>query len=155
MFIPDPGSEFFPSRIRDTHFFHLGSRIRIKEFKYFKPKYGFKAPGNMIRVVHPGSGSRTRFLPIPDSGSMVQKGTGTRIRIRNTDRKEALGKGTFKKQMKKTSKMQTCRQPKPKHGTKRDSVTRGGGVRLTWHHHLGTVHGELRIRVRGKEHHLG
>jgi hypothetical protein len=40
--IPDHGSEFF----------HLGSRIRIKEFKYFNPKNGFKALENMIRVVH-------------------------------------------------------------------------------------------------------
>jgi hypothetical protein len=41
--------------------------------------------------------------------------------------------------------------------SQRDGVTRRGrgGVRLTWHDHLGTVHGELRIRVRGKEHHLG
>ncbi len=35
--------------------------IRIKEFKYFNPKNGFQALGNMIRVVHtepnPGSGS--------------------------------------------------------------------------------------------------
>jgi hypothetical protein len=35
-----PGSEFFPSlaRISDPNFFHPGSRIRIKEFKYFNPK---------------------------------------------------------------------------------------------------------------------
>jgi hypothetical protein len=38
-------------------FFHPGSRIRIKEFKYFNPKNCFQALGNMIRVVHPGSGS--------------------------------------------------------------------------------------------------
>ncbi len=49
MFIPDPiffhpGSELFPSR------------IRIKEI-IFNPKNGFSALGNMIRVVHPGSGS--------------------------------------------------------------------------------------------------
>jgi hypothetical protein len=43
MFIPDPGSEFFPSR------------IRIKEFKFSNPKTCFKAVGKMIRVVHPGS----------------------------------------------------------------------------------------------------
>ncbi len=41
MFIPDPGSEFFPSRISDPNCLHPGSRIRIKEFKYFKPKKGF------------------------------------------------------------------------------------------------------------------
>ncbi len=29
MFIPDPGSKFFPSRIPDSNFFHPGSRIRI------------------------------------------------------------------------------------------------------------------------------
>jgi hypothetical protein len=34
--VPDPGSDFFPSRIRI--FFYPGSRIRIKEFKYFNPK---------------------------------------------------------------------------------------------------------------------
>jgi hypothetical protein len=33
-----PGTEFFPSRISDPNFFHPGSRIRIKEFKYFNPK---------------------------------------------------------------------------------------------------------------------
>ncbi len=64
MFIPDPtffypGSELFPSR------------IRIKEFKDFDPKNGFKALGNMIRVVHPGSRIRIlTFYPtrIPDPG---------------------------------------------------------------------------------------
>jgi hypothetical protein len=42
----------------------------------------------MIWVVHPGSGSRDPdydFLPIPDPGSRGQKGTGSRIRIRNTE----------------------------------------------------------------------
>jgi hypothetical protein len=34
----------------------------------------------MIRVVHTGSD----FLPIPDPGPRGQKGTGSRIRIRNT-----------------------------------------------------------------------
>jgi hypothetical protein len=43
--IPDSGSEFSLSR------------IRIKEFKYFNPKNCFQALGNMIRVVHPGTGS--------------------------------------------------------------------------------------------------
>ncbi len=44
-------SEIF---IPDPNFFHPGSQIRIKELKYFNPKI---ALGNMIRVVHPGSGS--------------------------------------------------------------------------------------------------
>jgi hypothetical protein len=38
----------------------------------------------MIRIVHPGSGSGF-FLPIPDIGSRGQKGTGSRIRICNTE----------------------------------------------------------------------
>jgi hypothetical protein len=40
----------------------------------------------MIRVVHPGSGSwmDPDFLPIPDPGYRGQKGTVSRIRIRNT-----------------------------------------------------------------------
>ncbi len=37
MFIPDPGSDFFPSWIPDPNFLHPGSRI-LKEFKYFNPK---------------------------------------------------------------------------------------------------------------------
>jgi hypothetical protein len=35
MFIPHPGSDFFPFQNPGTKFFHPGSRIRIKEFKYF------------------------------------------------------------------------------------------------------------------------
>jgi hypothetical protein len=56
-------SEFFPSQ------------IRIKELKYFNPKIVSKLSEiGMIRVVHPGSGSR--FFTHPES----------RIRIRNTDK---------------------------------------------------------------------
>ncbi len=51
------------------------SRIRIKEFNYFNPKYCFCALGNMIRVVHTGSGSW--FFTHP--GSRGQKATGSRI----------------------------------------------------------------------------
>jgi len=47
------------SRIRIFSIPDPGSLIRIKEFKYFKPKNGFYALGNMIRVVPPGSGSRS------------------------------------------------------------------------------------------------
>ncbi len=43
-----------------------GSRIR--EFKYFNPENCSKALGNMIRVIHPKSGSGSWFLPIPDPG---------------------------------------------------------------------------------------
>ncbi len=35
---PDPGSELSPSRIPDPNCLHPGSRIRIKEFKYFNPQ---------------------------------------------------------------------------------------------------------------------
>ncbi len=54
-----PGSELFPSRIPDLH----------KKFKYFNPKKWFPDPD---------------FLPVPDPGSRGQKGTGSRIRFRNT-----------------------------------------------------------------------
>jgi hypothetical protein len=79
MFIPDPGSDFFHpgSRIRI-----FPSRIRIKEFKYFNPKKGFLSS----RKYDPGCSSRIRILTfypsrIPDPGSRVQKGNGSRIRI--------------------------------------------------------------------------
>jgi hypothetical protein len=83
--IPDPGSDFFPSRIRifptririfsipDPNFIHpeSGSRIHIKEFKYFNPKKWFLSSRKYDRVVH--SGSRIRILTfypsrIPDPG---------------------------------------------------------------------------------------
>ncbi len=86
------GSEFFPSRIPDPIFFYSGSRIRIKEFKYFKPKMISKLyeiqydPGcsSRIRIPDPG------FLPhprsqIPDPGVKKAPDPGSWIRIRNTN----------------------------------------------------------------------
>jgi hypothetical protein len=68
-----PGSDFFPSAFRDpgSEFFHPGSRIRIKEFKYFNPKKWFLSS----RKYDPGCSSRIRIRiltfypsPIPDPG---------------------------------------------------------------------------------------
>ncbi len=65
---PDPGSKIFPDP-------HPDQRI----LSIFNPKLF----GNMIQNVHPGSGSWLFTHPgIPDLGG--QKGTGSRIRIRNT-----------------------------------------------------------------------
>ncbi len=78
--IPDPTYS-----IPDPNFFHPGSRIHIKEFKYFNPKNCILSS----RKYDPGCSSRIRilvFLPIPDPGSRDQNGTGSRIRIRNTVR---------------------------------------------------------------------
>ncbi len=88
MFIPDPGSDFFPSRIPDPNCLPPGSRIRIKEFKYFNPKKTKKwflssrkyDRGCSSRIPDPDAD----FLPIPDPDPGVKKGTGSRIRIRNT-----------------------------------------------------------------------
>ncbi len=91
MFIPYPGSEFFHprSRILDPNFFHPGalipdpnffirgpgSRIRIKEFRYFNPKKWFLSS----QKYDPGFPSRIRipdpdpdFLPIPDPDPVSQ-----------------------------------------------------------------------------------
>ncbi len=72
-FIPVPAYEFFSSRIPHPNFFHPRFRIGINEFKYFNPKKCFYALENMIRVLHPGSGSPFRFLifypfRVPDPG---------------------------------------------------------------------------------------
>ncbi len=80
-----PGSDFFPSRIPDPNCLHPGSRIRIKEFKYFKQKKLFLSsrkydPGCSSRIPDPDAD----IIPSPDPGSSGQKGTGSRIRIRNT-----------------------------------------------------------------------
>jgi hypothetical protein len=62
MFISDPGSEFFHPGFRVKKI--PGSRIRIKELKYFNPQNCLKALGNMIRIQDPD----LDFLPIPDPG---------------------------------------------------------------------------------------
>jgi hypothetical protein len=68
------GSDFFPSRIQDLTFFHpgTGSRIRIKEFKYFNPKTWFLSSmkhdlgcSSRIRIPDP----RVKKAPDPESGS--------------------------------------------------------------------------------------
>jgi hypothetical protein len=69
--IPDPGSEFF----------NPGSRIRIKEFKYFNQKELFLSSRKYDWVVHPGYGS----LLFNHPGSRIQGQKGTGSRIRNTD----------------------------------------------------------------------
>jgi hypothetical protein len=89
--IPDPGSEFFPSWILDPGWSLKNSSILTK-------KNGFSALINMIRVLHPGSGSQIWILtfyltriPILDPRSPIQGSKrhwipdfGSRIRNRNT-----------------------------------------------------------------------
>jgi hypothetical protein len=83
MFIPDPGSDFFPSRIPDAYCLHPGSRIIIKKFKYFNPQKSKKwflnskkcdlgcssripdSEADIIPSRIPGS----KRHPIPDPGS--------------------------------------------------------------------------------------
>jgi hypothetical protein len=117
MFIPDPESRIRMFPIPDSGywiqiFFILnpwsqilifsvpgpGSRIHIKEFKYFNQKNVYSALRNMIQVFHPGSRSRIWILtfylsqiPILDPRSQIQGSKrqripdpGSRIRIRNT-----------------------------------------------------------------------
>jgi hypothetical protein len=52
MFVPDPGFEFFPSRIPDPH-----QRIQLVQ-----PQNCFQALGYTIRASHPGSVCRIRIL---------------------------------------------------------------------------------------------
>ncbi len=90
--IPDP-TFFHPgSRTPDPNFFYLGSgsRIRIKEFKYCNPKKWFL----ISRKYDQGCSFRIPdldpdFLSNPDPGSRGRKGTGSRIRIRNTIRNQS------------------------------------------------------------------
>ncbi len=72
-----PGSECFS--FSDPMFFFLRSRIRMKEYSrnIFNPKNCLHVLGNMIRVVHPGSG-------VTHPGSNGKKGTGSRIRNTNS-----------------------------------------------------------------------
>jgi hypothetical protein len=45
-----PGSDFFPSRILDPNCFHPGSRILIKEFKYFNPQKIKKMVSKLLKI---------------------------------------------------------------------------------------------------------
>jgi hypothetical protein len=71
MFIPDPGSDFFPSRIRTVSIPDPGSRIFIKEVKYFNPK---KAKNWFLssKKYDPGCSSRIRMLTFSHPGSRIQ-----------------------------------------------------------------------------------
>ncbi len=117
MFIPDPESRIrmfpIPDPVYWIQIFSVldpwsqilifsipgsGSRMHIKEFKYFNQKNGFSALRNMIQVFHPGSGSRIWILtfylsqiPILDPRSQIQGSKrqwipdpGSQTRIRNT-----------------------------------------------------------------------
>jgi hypothetical protein len=75
-----PESRFRLFSIPDPNCLRPGSRIRIKEFKYFNLKKWFLSS----RKYDPGCSSRipvpdADLLPIPDHGSRGQKGTGSWI----------------------------------------------------------------------------
>jgi hypothetical protein len=59
-------------------------RIRIKEFKYF---FTQKIVSRLSRKYDPGCSSRIRILIFYPSRIQGLKGTGSRIRIRNTRQK--------------------------------------------------------------------
>jgi hypothetical protein len=111
MFIPDP--DFYPSRIPDPksvtkergekkffyHTFFCSHKFHKIEYYVFFEMLKKKILANFQRIVEvftqkifnmlsniwvwdPRSGIRKK--PIPDPGSRGQKGTGSRIRIRNT-----------------------------------------------------------------------
>jgi hypothetical protein len=73
--IPDSN---FPSRIPGPTFFIPDPGSASKNFN---PKKWFLSSRKYDRIVHPVSGSRLFTHP----GSRGQKGTGSRIRIRNTE----------------------------------------------------------------------
>jgi hypothetical protein len=81
--LSDPGSDFFPSQIPDPNCLH--PRSASKNLSILTPKKWFLSsrkyyPGCSFQILDPDAD----FLSIPDPGSMGQKGTGSRIRIRNT-----------------------------------------------------------------------
>jgi hypothetical protein len=110
--IPNPNFFHPRSQILDPNFSHPGSlipnpkfsildpgsQICINEFKYFNQKNGFSALRNMIRVFHPGSGSRIWILTFYPSRILIlyprsriqgskrhrSPDPGSRIRIRIT-----------------------------------------------------------------------
>jgi hypothetical protein len=88
--VADPGSDFFPSgsRIRAVSIPDPGSASKnLSILKPKKPKKLVLSARKYDLVVHPVCqilDPDADFLPIPDPGSRGQKGTGSRVRIRNT-----------------------------------------------------------------------
>jgi len=78
MFIPDPGSEFFPSWIRNFSISNSGSSS--KNLSIFTQKIVSKLSETWSGLFIPDPD----FLPIPDHRSRGPKGTRSRIRIRHT-----------------------------------------------------------------------
>ncbi len=83
MFIPDPGSDFFPSWIPDPNCLHTGSRIRIKELKYFNQGCGSGSDPDSIGSVDLDGGDGDH-----DLGDLVDAGITApepklRLRSRN------------------------------------------------------------------------
>ncbi len=94
MFIPDPGSDFFPSRIRTVSIPDLGSSSKNlsiltpqKSKKWFLSSKKYD-PGCSSRIPDPDA----NFLPsrIPHPGVKKAPNPGSRIRIRNTGSSSAL-----------------------------------------------------------------
>ncbi len=88
--IPDPWSVFFLFRIPDSYFFHPGSRIRIKEFKYFNPKKWFLStekydPGSSsrIRIFYPSriQGSKRHRIPDPQHWNPLKISTAQELSV--------------------------------------------------------------------------
>ncbi len=83
-----PGSRIRIFSFADPNFFHPGSRIRIKELKYFNPKIVSKHSDIWSGLFIPDPDPD--FLPIPDPKPRGQRDTGSGIRIRNTVKKTLL-----------------------------------------------------------------
>ncbi len=105
--VADPGCLF---RIPDPNFFHPWSRIRLKEFKYFNTK----KPVSKHSEIWSGF-----FIPDPDpdfffthTGSRGQKGTGPRIRIRNTGFKSRCLRDFQERRIRKENDMKNMRRKK-------------------------------------------
>jgi hypothetical protein len=84
MFIPDPGSDFFPSRIPDSNCLHPGSSsknlsiLTPKKAKKWFLSYKKYDPGSSSRIPDPDADF------IPDPGVKKAPNPGSLIRIRNT-----------------------------------------------------------------------
>jgi hypothetical protein len=80
-----PGSDFFQSRITDSNCLHPGSRILIKEFRYFNPKKKQKKGFLSSKKYDPGCSSRIRMLTSSHPGSRIQGSKRHQSRIPDPD----------------------------------------------------------------------